>query len=453
MKCAMWRRSVRRLQFSLRNAGRTKSLVPASNRRLRAAALIVLVCLALAGGTAVAQDAPAEPAPAVRIFIDCNNTPCDQEFFRTELSFVDHVRDRQNADIHLLMTGQSTGSGGREITFSFFGQGRFMGQDRVLKETFVVAASQDAVRRGMVRVMSLGLVPYVLGTPSADRLRVTVQAAAATATAAQPARDPWNRWSFRLNVNGNANGESRSKSFNINTNVNANRTTDESKVNLNGRINYRESRFELSDGRIFLAPNRDYGFDGRYVKSLSGHWSAGVRSNWNSSTFSNQDWSFSAGPAIEWDLFPYSESTRRLLTVNYSVNARAWDYRELTIYGKLHETRMSQLLDTTVSMRQRWGTLGASVEVASFLPDVAKNHVAAYGDVSLNLFRGLSINLSSNIESVRDQISLPALEATSEEVLVNQRQLATSYRYFVFFGVSYSFGSIFSPIVNPRFGG
>ena len=54
---------------------------------------------------------------------------------------------------------------------------------------------------------------------------------------------------------------------------------------------------------------------------------------------------------------------------------------------------------------------------------------------------------------MRDQISLPAEEATSEEVLVNQRQLATSYRYFLYFGVGYSFGSIFSPIVNPRFGG
>jgi len=104
-------------------------------------------------------------------------------------------------------------------------------------------------------------------------------------------------------------------------------------------------------------------------------------------------------------------------------------------------------------MRQRWGTLGASVEVQSFVPDVAKNHVSAFGDVSLNLLRGLSLNLGSNFEWVRDQISLPAEQATSEEVLVNQRQLATSYRYYVFFGVSYTFGSIFSPIVNPRFGG
>jgi hypothetical protein len=57
------------------------------------------------------------------------------------------------------------------------------------------------------------------------------------------------------------------------------------------------------------------------------------------------------------------------------------------------------------------------------------------------------------VEYIRDQIGLRREEATSEEGLVNQRQLATSYRYFIFFGVSYTFGSIFSPIVNPRFGG
>jgi hypothetical protein len=421
---------------------------------LRAARLLVFVCLTLGGAAAFAQGQAATPAVPVRIFIDCNNTPCDSDFFRTEITFVDHVRDRQTADVHLLMTGQSTGSGGREITFSFFGQGRFKGRDYVLKESFVVAASDDAVRRGMVRVMSLGLVPYVLGGPGSERLQVTQQPAAGAATAAATlSRDPWNRWSFRMNVNGNASGESSSESYNISTNLSANRVTDESKVNVNANMNYRQSTFELPDGRTFISPNRDFGFNGLYVKSLGGHWSAGLRGSWNSSTFSNQNWAWSGGPAVEWNLFPYSESTRRILTFNYSVRSRVWDYREVTIFGKLHEARMSQALDTTISMRQRWGTLGSSVEVASFIPDVAKNHVSVWGDVSLNLFRGLSLSLYANLESVRDQISLPAGEATSEEVLVNQRQLATSYRYYTFFGVSYSFGSIFSPIVNPRFGG
>jgi len=239
----------------------------------------------------------------------------------------------------------------------------------------------------------------------------------------------------------------------FNTNVNANRVTEQSKINLNMRLNYRESKFELPDGRTFVSPNRDYGGNGQYVKSLGPHWSAGARANWNSSTFNNQDSTWFAGPAVEWDLFPYSESTRRLLTFAYSIGVRAWDYKEETIFGKLEEKRAVQAFNTNVSMRQRWGTIGASVEVASFIPDMKKNHVGMFGNVSLNLVKGLSLNLQTSIDSIRDQITLPAEEATSEEVLVNQRQLATSYRYQVFFGVGYTFGSIFSPIVNPRFGG
>lgn len=413
----------------------------------------LVVAIVLFATSAFAQDPAPPPAPAaLRVFIDCNNTPCDSEFFRTEITFVEHVRERQDADVHLLMTGQSTGSGGREITFSFFGQGRLMGRDHVLEESFVVASSDDDVRRGMVRVMSLGLIPYVLDTPAAGRLRVTVQAPSTAATA-QAARDPWNRWSFRLNLNGNASGEASSKFMQFNTNVNANRVTAESKINLNIRMNYRESRFKLPDGRTFVSPNREYGGNGQYVKSLGPHWSAGVRVNWNSSTFNNQDMTWYTGPAIEWDLFPYSESTRRLLTFQYSVGVRAWDYKEETILGKLEEKRAVQAFNTNVSMRQRWGTIGGAVEVASFVPDMKKNHVGMFANMSLNLVKGLSLNLQTNMNWIRDQITLPAQQATSEEVLVNQRQLATSYRYQLFFGVGYTFGSIFSPIVNPRFGG
>jgi hypothetical protein len=417
---------------------------------LRLLRILLVAASSFWAAAAHAQEAAAT-AP-IRVFIDCNNTPCDSEFFRTEITFVDQVRERQDADVHLLMTGQSTGAGGREITFSFFGQGRLKGRDHVLRDTFVVAASDDEVRRGMVRVMSLGLVPYVLETETADRLSVTVSAADASSTD-DATDDPWNRWSLRVNLNGNASGEASSTFLSLNTNFNANRTTEETKVNLNVRMNYRQSRFELPDGRSFLSPNRDYGANGQYVKSLGEHWSTGVRANWGSSSFNNQDYTWFAGPAIEWDLFPYSESTRRLLTLHYSVGLRAWNYEQETIYGKLEEVRGSHNVDTTVSLRQRWGTIGSTVSVASFIPDVAKNHVSLFGNVSLNLFRGLSLNLNTNIESLRDQITLPREEATSEEVLVNQRQLATSYRYFVFFGVSYTFGSIFSPIVNPRFGG
>lgn len=39
------------------------------------------------------------------------------------------------------------------------------------------------------------------------------------------------------------------------------------------------------------------------------------------------------------------------------------------------------------------------------------------------------------------------------ELLVRRRQLGTDYRYFANLGFSYTFGSRFSNVVNPRMGG
>jgi hypothetical protein len=46
--------------------------------------------------------------------------------------------------------------------------------------------------------------------------------------------------------------------------------------------------------------------------------------------------------------------------------------------------------------------------------------------------------------------SVPASVVAS--ILVRMRELATGYRYYFSVGVSYSFGSIFNNVVNPRFG-
>jgi hypothetical protein len=36
--------------------------------------------------------------------------------------------------------------------------------------------------------------------------------------------------------------------------------------------------------------------------------------------------------------------------------------------------------------------------------------------------------------------------------LLRRKQLETSYNYYAYVGISYSFGSIFNNAVNPRFG-
>lgn len=410
--------------------------------RLGALALLV------AAETASAQDA-APAARRIRVYIDCPNTSCDQEFFRTEVTFIDHLRQRQEADVHLLITSQGTGGGGSEMTFSFYGQQRFTGRDYVLRLTTVPAQAQDAIRRQMTRLMAIGFVPYALDSPAAATLAVTLQAAPAAAIAAQD--DPWDRWTFRLGANGNVNGEKSNRSLYLNGSVNANRITADYKLNVSSSFNYNESRFALTDGRQFIAPTRSYNVNGLWVKSIDAHWSVGARGNMNSSTFSNIDRSVGVFPAIEYDIFPYTESTRRLLTIRYEAGFRHNDYVERTVYGKDSEGIGAHAVNSYLSLRQRWGTVSSGVEAASFIPEMSKNHVTGWGNLNLNLVKGLGLNFYTELTSLRDQVSLAATDASDEEVLVRQRQLATRYRYYFNFGVTYTFGSIYSPIVNPRF--
>ena len=58
-------------------------------------------------------------AEALRIFLDCG--PCDDDFLRREITFVNYVRDRRDAQVHVLVTRETTGGGGRAWTLEFYG--------------------------------------------------------------------------------------------------------------------------------------------------------------------------------------------------------------------------------------------------------------------------------------------------------------------------------------------
>ncbi len=76
-----------------------------------------------------------------------------------------------------------------------------------------------------------------------------------------------------------------------------------------------------------------------------------------------------------------------------------------------------------------------------------------YSRLSLRVIQGLSVNLNGSASRIRDQLSLRKGDASEDEVLLRRRELETSYDYHVSFGISYTFGSIYNNIVNPRFGG
>lgn len=77
---------------------------------------------------------------------------------------------------------------------------------------------------------------------------------------------------------------------------------------------------------------------------------------------------------------------------------------------------------------------------------------SAEAGLGVNILKGLSFNIGGEYQRVRDQLSLPLADATLEEILLELKRLASGYNLRFEVGFSYRFGSIYSNVVNPRFG-
>jgi hypothetical protein len=424
----------------------------------RAAARLFLAACALMWFAAPmrAQEAPPKPLAAapVRAFIDCQSASCDYEYFRTEIAFVDHVRDRKDADVHILITGQTTGSGGREYSLTFIGLGRFQGVDAAMIYAASVDATSDQIRKALVQHLTLGLVRYAAESPAGPRLTVkyTPETAKAGGQSRQAGRDPWDFWVFRLSANGYFDGEESTSSESFRAAASANRTTEAWKVNLSFSGNYSASSYDLGGGDIFTSTTKSYYGSGRVVKSLGAHWAAAVSGQASRSTYSNQDLAVGGGGGVEYDLFPYAESTRRQLRFQWTAGLTAYDYTEETVYGKMSETVPSHSAAVSLALKQPWGQVSTMFDFTQALNDLSQYRLGVDGGIDVRLFKGFSLNMYGDYSRVRDQRNLPKAGASDQEILVRMKELATGYRYYLSVGLSYSFGSIFNNVVNPRFG-
>ncbi|HOG27669.1 MAG TPA: hypothetical protein PLT35_00190 [Vicinamibacterales bacterium] len=396
----------------------------------------------------------ASEAGALRVFLDCQQyTPCYWNYVKTELTYVDYVNVREAADVHILVTSLGTGAGGREFTMRFIGLGDFAGMNDELLYVTLPTDTEELARRGFVRMLKLGLVRYQLRAGLAGPLEVTHEAspsAARPANAARSGSDPWDYWVFRARFNGRLDSESASRDRETGGSFSANRVTEAWKLSLSGYQNYREARYTYSDGSSYTSVRRSFDVTGQAVKSLTPHWSAGAKAFVAQSTYENKDRVLNGTAAVEFNVYPYAESTRRQLTFQYLVAVTDLDYKEETVYQKLRETVASHTLRSSFDLRQTWGSLSADADFSQYFhnPSLRRRSLAVEADV--RLFKGFALSVFARTAAIHNQIYLPAGDATDEEVLARQRQLATSFRHTFHVGVSYTFGSIFSNVVNTR---
>ena len=201
--------------------------------------------------------APGQPPPVqppaeivqpgeLRVFLDCQ-WQCDFDHLRREITFVDHVRDRESADLHVLVTTETTGGGGMRWKLQFIGLGRFQGRDETITFTTAQTDTDDMRRRALTRWLRLGVATQAAMVHGRDDLDVTHQPhdEAGVAGQATAARDPWNNWVFNVNVSGNLSGEASSSSDSQRLNLSASRVTEAWRISIGSNANRNTNSFEL----------------------------------------------------------------------------------------------------------------------------------------------------------------------------------------------------------------
>src|SRR5207244_4086309 len=182
---------------------------------------------------------------------------------------------------------------------------------------------RDDRRKGLTRTIKIGLVRFVARTASADRLQITFgPASTKTSESATPQHDPWHAWVMSLSAYGYLSGEKRSKYMFGYESFSASRTTEAFKSGLGVDFSYNESDYVGKDNAgvndsTFRSIQRDWGVNTSQIKSLTQHWSTGATGSLGSNSFLNQRRYIKGQLALEYDLFPYSESTRRQLRLQY----------------------------------------------------------------------------------------------------------------------------------------
>lgn len=415
----------------------------------RWAALCAVIAALPAGGRAQQLEQVDE---TLGVFLDCQTFFCDFDHFRREITFVNWMRDQRDADVHLLITAQQTGGGGWEFTLAFIGRERFAGREDTLRYTSINTDTDAEIRDGLTQSITLGLVRYVARTPIGRRLQITLPEAAEEAVQqARPEDDPWNFWTFRTRVGGNLGGESQRRSFSFNGSVSANRVTEALKLELTvSGFKFRREVDVAELDTTFVNTRDSWSASPTVVWSVGPHWSLGVQGRVSASTFVNQDLALTTGPTIEYNIYPYSESTRRQIVFRYSAGFDAFDYEEVTVFGKISEVRPSHELVVASAIQQPWGSINMAVSASQFLDDLSQHNVNLSGGFTLRVVRGLELNVLGSVSRIKDQLYLRGGGLTPDEILLQQQQLGTDFRYSTFFSFGYRFGSKFANVVNPR---
>ena len=386
---------------------------------------------------------------AVKVFLDCPS--CDMNYTRQEIPYINYVRDVREAQVFILVTEQNAGSGGRQYTFTFQGQANFKGMNDTLTFTTSPDQTSTIIRERRTKMLKMGLMRYVARTPLVNEIEIKHN----EELEAEEVIDRWNNWVFEISTEPDYESEETNKELDLRNSLNISKITPDFKLEIELDQFYNREKF-IENVNTDSASSSTYStsalfIDNLFVKSLGEHWSAGLKWRLGSSTRENYSFSTEFLPSVEYDIYPYSEATHRQLRILYSAGYRYSNYIDSTVYNKLKEGLFIQMLNIAFQVQKKWGSINLLLSGSNYFHDFSKNRIELGTSVNIRIFKGLSLRINGGIANINDQLNLKKSDISEAERLLQLRELATKYRVRGGIEITYTFGSIYNNVVNPRF--
>tara|TARA_A100001011_G_C14251053_1_gene817857 strand:- start:23 stop:1225 length:1203 start_codon:yes stop_codon:yes gene_type:complete len=377
----------------------------------------------------------------LKTYLDCR---CDENFIKQETSFLEYVRDQDLADIVIFIRDDRNPTGSRSFEITIDGNNEYEG---ITSSSMAVAYSNDTssvAREKLLNKYKLALVPFL------DKANYDLDLGVnSNFNEIEENNDKWKNWVFELSGSYNGDKEESRTTNRYDIEFEIDKLTADWRIGMELKRNETNRKF-FSDDNEYKSTRKTTSFNGRVVRSISDHFSAGVFFGAYQNTYENIDFNRYLAPAIEYSFYPYKDVLSKEITLSYRIGAGKRNYIEKTIYGFEKQTLASQAVSLNIRFRQKWGNISSNLDATQFLNDGSKKRFSWRSNLDIRVFEGLAVRLSGNVNLIREQYSQAAGNTSIEDLLLQQRQIATDYRTGFSLGLSYTFGSIYNSIINTR---
>ena len=383
---------------------------------------------------------------SIKLFLKCS---CDSNYIRDQINYIDYVRDQEDANIILEVYGDPNGNRGKYSIY-FIGKNNFIGMDDKLSFESHPKMTNDEIRSGLKDKIQRGILKYLVKTTDINDLNISITKLDNNISDSDSLIvDKWKNWIFEISASGYYEKESSRKVNDFNGRFEVNRYTEDWRIETTLRFFKRIEEF-LSETNNFKSSRVYKGAYGKIVRSISDHWSTGIFYGLSEDSYENIKFSNNFSPAIEYSIFPYKDVVRREMVLEYKIGYRKNNYQSKTIYGKNDEFLGIHSFAFKTRYRQNWGDIYSRFSFFTYLHDNSKNRLTFDNYLNIRIFEGFSLRLGAEIRFIRDQINLAAGQASIEDLLLQQRSIATDFYNEFRLGLTYTFGSAFNNIINTR---